>query len=63
MIQQGLLTDDLFQVVELGAADDGCGDRRLGERPRSRDLRHLEALLLRELLDAAQRRVSFLVGS
>lgn len=47
-----LLTGELLEVREVRRADDGRGHAGPREDPRERDLRHLHALLLRELLHA-----------
>lgn len=46
------LTDDLLQVIELRAPNDGCGHIRLSKSPRSRNLGHAQVVLLCDLFDS-----------
>ena len=45
-------TDKFLQVLNLGTANDGRGDKLLRETPSHGDLRHTDTLFLGEFLDA-----------
>ena len=56
------LTEDVLEVRQARRADDGSAHTRLREHPRERDLRHADALLLRELVNPAHHVVSNVVS-
>ena len=56
--EAGRLTEDVLEVRQAGRADDGSAHTRLGEHPRKRDLRHADALLLRELINPGDDAIS-----
>lgn len=44
--------DDVLQVLQASASDDGCGDTGLGHDPSDSDLSHTDSLLLSKLFNS-----------
>ena len=56
--EAGKLTEDVLEVRKARRADDRSAHARLREHPRELDLRHADALLLRELVNPGNQAVS-----